>query len=72
MFGKKKLTVEPYDKSTQRPVIRASICNGEQVAGFRDLQTKKFSEVMLIKTPADLEEFCVRYGVAQGDIVKEY
>lgn len=72
MFKKKKLTVEQYDKSTQRPVIHASICNGEQVAGFQDLQTKRFSEVMLIRTPADLEEFCARYGVEKGEIVKEY
>ena len=72
MFRKKKLTVEQYDQTTQRPVIHASICNGEQVAGFLDLQTKKFTEVMLIKTPSDLEEFCARYGVAKEEIVKQY
>lgn len=72
MFRKKKPAQEQYDPSTQRPVIHASICNGEQVAGFVDLQTKKFTEVMLIKDAADLEEFCAHYGVAQSEIVKEY
>ncbi len=72
MFRKKKPVREQYDRTVQRPVIHASICNGEQVAGFADLRTKKFTEVMLIRTPADLEEFCARYGVARDEITKEY
>lgn len=72
MFRKKKPAAEPYDKTTQRPVIHASICNGEQVAGFEDLRTKEFAEVMLIRGAADLEEFCARYGVERGEIVKRY
>lgn len=72
MFRKKKPATEQYDKAAERPVIHASICNGEQVAGFVDLQTKKFTEVMLIRGAQDLEEFCRRYGVEQEDIVKEY
>ena len=34
---------------------RASICNGEQVAGFKDIHTGKIEEVMLIKNQADLD-----------------
>ena len=44
---KKKSSAKSYDKDTQKPVIKASICNGEQVAGFKDLHTGKFEEVML-------------------------
>lgn len=40
MFGfNKKLQKEPYDRSKEKPVIHASICTGEKVAGFKDLKT---------------------------------
>lgn len=72
MFGKKKTTQQIYDKTKQRPVIHASICNGEQVAGFKDLATGKFTEIMLIRGPKDLAAFCKTYGVEESDITKEY
>ena len=31
---KKKTVTKAYDKENKKPVIKASICNGEQVAGF--------------------------------------
>ena len=48
LFKKKKLG-QSYDKENKKPVIKASICNGEQVAGFKDIHTGKIEEVMLIK-----------------------
>ena len=48
---KKKSVRKSYDKENIRPVIRASICTGEQVAGFKDIQTGKMEEVMFIKCP---------------------
>ena len=30
---KKKTVIKTYDKENKKPVIKASICNGEQVAG---------------------------------------
>ena len=56
MFRKRVPKAE-YDKESQKPVIRASICTGEQVAGFKDIHTGKFTEVMLIRNQKDLEEF---------------
>ena len=53
-------------------MIRSSICTGEKVAGFRDLQTGKFTEMMLICTPEDLETFRNRYGIGGDDITVEY
>ena len=53
------------------PAIRCSICTGEQVAGFRNPETGKFEEVMLLRTPGDLAEFKQRYGLS-GDIEKFY
>ena len=60
---KKKSSAKSYDKDTQKPVIKASICNGEQVAGFKDLHTGKFEEVMLICSAADLDAFRAMYGI---------
>lgn len=52
-------------------IMKASICNGEQVAGFKDLHTGKFEEVMLICSAADLDDFRVMYGITE-EITKEY
>ena len=68
---KKKTVTKTYDKGNKKPVIKASICNGEQVADFKDIHTGKIEEVMLIKSPADLEHFKVMYGI-DGEIEKEY
>lgn len=68
---KKKTLVLTYDKENKKPVIKSSICNGEQVAGFKDIQTGKIEEVMLIKSQADLEKFKVMYGINE-EITKEY
>ena len=36
---KKNIVTKTYDKENKKPVIKASICNGEQVAGFKDIHT---------------------------------
>ena len=68
---KKKPARQTYDKENQKPIIKASICNGEQVAGFKDMHTGKFEEVMLIKSSADLDIFKSMYDI-DADIEKEY
>lgn len=68
---KKKVVVQFYDKENKKPVIKSSICNGEQVAGFKDIHTGKIEEVMLIKNPADLDKFKTMYGINE-EIDKEY
>ena len=60
-----------YDKENYIPIIHASICTGEQVAGFKDKRTNKFIEVMLIQSFSDLEEFKKMYDI-KGEIKKEY
>ena len=73
MFGKrKKLTEMPYDKSGKIPVIRSSICTGEQVAGFKDPVSGKFEELMLIRDGKDLSEFLSRYQVGENEIRREW
>ena len=72
MFFRKKTTAaEAYDADHREPVIKASICNGEQVAGFRDRVTGEFYDVMLIRGAGDLEAFKRRYGI-RSEIKKIY
>ena len=68
---KKKAEVQYYDKENKKSVIKASICTGEQVAGFKDIRTGKMEEVMLIRNQVDLERFRVMYGIEE-EIAKEY
>ena len=68
---KKRFVAKSYDNENMKPVIKASICNGEQVAGFKDMNTGKIEEVILIKTPEDLESFKNMYGINE-EITKEY
>lgn len=75
MFGRKKnqktlRQEDGYDKENQIPILKCSICNGERVAGFKNIHTGKFEEVMFIKTDRDLDEFKTKYGVET--IGKEY
>ena len=67
-FGKKKPAPSPagsYDPAQQLPVLRCSICTGEKVAGFQDKNTGHFSEIMLIRTDRDLEQFRDMYGITE-------
>ena len=61
-----------YDRENQKPVIRSSICTGEQVAGFKNIHSGKFSEVMLIRHGSDLKEFLELYDISEADVAKEY
>ena len=67
---KRKTVKKPYDKENKKAVLRCSICTGEQVAGFKDLNTGHFEEIMLIKDSKDLDDFMETYDVEA--IVKEY
>ena len=66
MFRKKKKTVRTFDSETLEPAIRTSICTGEQVAGFRNRKTGRFSEDRLIRCPQDLEDFMEEYGLSES------
>ncbi len=70
MFGRKKVKREEYDREHLMPVLHCSICTGETAAGFKDLRTGKFEEVMLIRSEKDLQEFKDRYGL--DEVKKEY
>lgn len=71
LFCRKKRPAA-YDKTGKIPVIRTSICTGEQTAGFKDTATGKFFEIMLLRSDADLKEFMETYGLAESEIKREY
>ncbi len=63
MFFKKKAVKKTYDRDNQKPVLNCSICNGEQVAGFVNIHTNVFEDLMLIKSQEDLKVFKEQYGI---------
>lgn len=68
-FGKRKAKKD-YDRENLIPVLRCSICNGEQVAGFKDIHSGEFREVTLIRNDDELKGFMREYGIEE--IKKEY
>ncbi len=71
LFRFRKTPAEDYDREHYEPVVRSSICTGERVAGFREKGTGRFRDVMLLKTPQDLEEFKARFGI-EGELKTIY
>ncbi len=72
MFSRNRKAPAPFDRAGKEPVIRASICTGEKVAGFRDLSTGKFVDVMLIRTDKDLQRFLDTYGFDANEVKHEW
>ena len=73
MFGRrKKQPAASYQKGNKIPVIRSSICTGEQVAGFKDPVSGKFEELMLLRDGRDLQEFLRQYQVEESEIRREW
>lgn len=61
-----------FDRARHKPVIRASICTGEQVAGFKDRHTGRFTEIMLIRNNDDMEKFLIKFGLTREELTREW
>lgn len=73
MFWKReKKGKTDYDRTGKIPVIRASICTGERVAGFKDEKTGRFEDLMVIRGERDLQDFLRQYGVEEDEMKKEW
>ena len=74
LFGKKRESAPAlrFSPEEYEPVIRCSICTGEQVACMRHRETGQLREVMLLRDEADLAEFRRICGLAEGEIRKIY
>lgn len=66
-FRKKKEKIQTleYDRKKETPVLRCSICTGEKVAGFQNIQNGKIRDIMLIKSEQDVEKFKMMCGVSE-------
>lgn len=71
LFGKKRMKKAfgfpdvLFDPMRQKAVLRCSICTGEQVAGFKDLESGRIREVTLIRNDEELQAFMQHYGISE-------
>ena len=72
LFRREKKPSIPYDRETQRPAVRRSICTGEMTVGFIDKSTGKFREYMLARDQQELENFCKGVGIDVKDLQTIY
>jgi len=71
MFGRKNRT-EVFDRKNEKAVIRSSICTGEKVAGFKNVHTGQFRDVMLIRSDRDKQDFLKKYNLLESDVKTEW
>lgn len=74
MFWNRKKQNEQltFDRENEIPVIRSSICTGEQVTGFKNKKTGAFREIACLRSPADREQFLSQFHISAEEIRKEY
>jgi len=72
LFKKRTPELPAFPPEEYEPVLRCSICTGEQVACMRRRESGRLHEIMLIRSPEDLEEFCRSYGVKAEELRKIY
>lgn len=70
MFGKRQIQRADYDRENWKPILKCSICNGERVAGFKNIHTGEFREEIFIRDDSDLQAFMLKYGIKE--LGKEY
>ncbi|MBQ9272974.1 MAG: aspartate dehydrogenase [Mogibacterium sp.] len=72
LFGKKKSEYPKMPAGDYEPVLRCSICTGEQTLCAREKTTGRLQELMLVRSPYELEGFCAENGFTAADIEKIY
>ena len=71
-FKKKNKDIPHISLEQSIPVIKCSICTGEQVLCSKDRQTGEMTELMLIRNPSELSAFCEANGISAEDVQKIY
>ena len=72
LFSRKRSEYPKMPAGDCEPVLRCSICTGEQVLCAKERNTGKLIEIMLVKSPAQLDGFCSANGISPDDIEKVY
>ena len=71
LFRPKPKKTEPqFPPERYEPVLRCSICTGEQTACMRSKETGKLTELMLVRGEEDLAAFRETYHLGPGEIEK--
>ena len=65
LFGKKKNAVTTVPKDCEGLDIRveSSTCTGEKTIGFYDPKSKKLRCCELVRTDADIDAYCAKFGI---------
>ena len=72
LFKKKHNDIPHISLEECVPVLRCSICTGEQVLCGKDRKSGQLTELMLIRRPSDLFDFCEENGISAEDVQKIY
>lgn len=64
----KKVSGIAYDKEKWKPVIRNCSDTEEKAAGFRDIRTGEFTEVMRVHNAMEIDEFLERYDISIAEL----
>lgn len=72
IFSRKKTVYPEIPEGDYEPVLRCSICTGEQVFCARDRQSGKLLELMLIRDPVQLEAVCEANGISAEEVTRIY
>ena len=73
LFGNKNKNIPVFDSLKKEPVLRCSICTGEQVLCAKALSgDSELHELMLIRSQSDLEAFCKANGIDPNTVKKVY
>ncbi|MBO5514205.1 MAG: aspartate dehydrogenase [Mogibacterium sp.] len=71
LFRKEKNKYPKFPEGDFVPVLKCSICNGEQVLCAKD-NTGHLHELMLVRSPGELEDYCRYNGIDPDSIDKVY
>ena len=72
LFGRKEKEYPEMPAGDFEPVLRCSICTGEQVLCAKNKATGELHELMLVKRPEDVSGFASANGISVSDIQKIY
>ena len=72
LFSRTKETPPQFPPEQYEPVLRCSICTGEQTLCLKDRETGDQHELMLIRSFSDLEEVCSANGIDPETVRKIY
>lgn len=72
LFRKEKNKYPKFPEGDYVPVLKCSICTGEQVLCAKDRASGHIHELMLIRFPEELEDYCRYNGIALDSVEKIY